>query len=78
MVVVFAVDVYSLVTFALAIGSIVALAYVQFRGHGNHEAEDADRAFFDEHGRWPDEPESAARKREGGYRNVDELPGRDT
>lgn len=70
-------DVYSLVTFALAIGAIAALAYVQFRGHGGHEEEDDQRAFFDEHGRWPDEPESAARKRSGGYGDVDHRPGHD-
>ena len=73
-----AIDAYSLVTFALAIGAIVALAYVQFRGHRGHDAEDDQRRFFDEHGRWPDEPESAARKRDGGYGDVDKLPGRES
>lgn len=77
MVAAFSIDAYSLITLILAIGAIVALAYVQFRGHHDHEAEDRDRSFFDEHGRWPDEPESAARKREGGYGDVDKLPGRD-
>lgn len=77
MVVALAIDAYSLVTFVLAIGSIIALGYVQFRGHRGHDAEDDERAFFDEHGRWPDEPESAARKRAGGYGDVDNLPGRE-
>lgn len=71
------IDAYSLITLVLAVGAIVALAYVQFRGHGDHEAEDDERTFFDEHGRWPDEPESAARRRDGGYGDVDNLPGRD-
>ncbi len=70
------VDLFSLGTLVLAILSIFALAYVQLRGHGGHEAEDDQRAFFDEHGRWPDEPESAARRRPGGYGGVDDLPGR--
>lgn len=71
------VDIYSIATLIAAILSIIGLGYVQFRGHKGHYAEDDERAFFDEHGRWPDEPESAARKREGGYGNVDHLPGRD-
>ena len=70
-------DLFSLGVLVLSGLSIVALAYVQFRGHGNHEAEDDERAFFDEHGRWPDEPDSAARPRRGGYASVDDLPGRD-
>ena len=72
------IDAYSVGTMVLAVAAIVALCVVQFRGHGEHEAEDDDRAFFDEHGRWPDEPESAARKRAGGYGDVDALPGRDS
>ena len=71
-------DAYSIGTMVLAVAAIVALCVVQFRGHDGHEAEDDERAFFDEHGRWPDEPESAARKRTGGYGDVDALPGRDT
>ena len=69
-------DAWSLISMILAFGAIVVLAYVQLRGHGNHYREDDDRAFFDEHGRWPDEPESAARRRPGGYGGVDDLPGR--
>lgn len=71
------IDAYSLATLVLAVGAIFALAYVQFRGHDGHEAEDDQRAFFDEHGRWPDEPESAAIRRTGGYSDVDRLPGRE-
>ncbi len=71
------VDAYSIGTIVLAVAAIVGLCYVQFRGHAGHDAEDDDRAFFDDHGRWPDEPESAARKRVGGYGDVDRLPGRE-
>ncbi len=70
-------DVYSIATTVLAVAAVVAIAVVQFRGHRDHEAEDDERAFFDEHGRWPDEPESAARRRPGGYGDVDKLPGRE-
>ncbi len=66
-------DVYSIATTVLAVLAVIAIGYVQFRGHGGHEAEDRDRSYFDEHGRWPDEPESAARRRPGGYGDVDEL-----
>jgi hypothetical protein len=70
-------DVFSVVVLVLSFAAIAVLAYVQFRGPGGHEAEDAQRAFFDEHGRWPDEPESTAVPRAGGYGDVDRLPGRE-
>lgn len=70
-------DVFSAVVLVLSFASIAVLAYVQFRGPGGHDAEDEQRAFFDEHGRWPDEPEEAAVRRDGGYGDVDQLPGRD-
>ena len=70
-------DAYSITTMVLAVAAVVAIVVVQFRGHRDHEAEDDERAFFDEHGRWPDEPESAARTRPGGYGDVDDLRGRD-
>lgn len=70
-------NVYSVVTLVLAVAAVVVIACVQFRGHRGHEAEDDERTFFDEHGRWPDEPESAARRRPGGYGDVDALPGRE-
>ncbi len=73
----FFIDAYSLITMILAFLAIIALAYVQFRGNPGAASEDDERAFFDEHGRWPDEPESAARTRPGGYGGVDDLPGRD-
>lgn len=70
-------DAYSLITMVLAFLAIVALAFVQFRGNPAAASEDDDRAFFDEHGRWPEEPESAARMRPGGYAGVDDLPKRE-
>lgn len=71
------VDAYSIGTMVLAVLAIVAIGWIQFRGDPDAAQADDDRAFFDEHGRWPDEPESAARKRAGGYGDVDNLPGRD-
>jgi hypothetical protein len=44
----------------------VLLLNVLFRigveGDKDRDREEAARRFFDEHGRWPDEPESAARR----------------
>ena len=34
-------------------------------GDKERDTEESARQFFDEHGRWPDEPESAARRRRG-------------
>lgn len=70
-------DTYSIITVVLAVLSIIWIAWIQFHGNPQAASEDDDRAFFDEHGRWPDEPESAARARPGGYGDVDDLPGRD-
>ncbi|MCW3012151.1 MAG: hypothetical protein JWO90_2555 [Solirubrobacterales bacterium] len=70
-------DAYSIATMVLAVAAVIGIVYVQFRGNSDADGADADRAFFDEHGRWPDEPESAAVQRPGGYGKVDDLPGRD-
>jgi hypothetical protein len=35
---------------------IGGLIWIAKNGHGDREAEDAARDFFDEHGHWPDEP----------------------
>ena len=43
------------ITVGLAIASIPALVLIIRTGHGERHAEDEARAFFDEHGRWPDE-----------------------
>ena len=49
------------VTVALALASIPVLVLVIRTGHGARHEEDDARAFFDEHGRWPDEPPEASR-----------------
>ena len=43
------------ISVALAIASIPALILVIRTGHGERHEEDAARAYFDEHGHWPDE-----------------------
>ncbi len=43
------------ISVALAIASIPALILVIRTGHHERHEEDAARAYFDEHGRWPDE-----------------------
>jgi hypothetical protein len=50
------VSVVDWITVGLAIASIPALVLVIRTGHGARHEEDAAREFFDEHGRWPDEP----------------------
>jgi hypothetical protein len=50
-------DVLSIVTIALGLAAIAALAVVPALGRRDREAEDAARDFFDRHGRWPDERE---------------------
>jgi hypothetical protein len=37
------------------VGLIAGLVWVARNGHGEREAEDAARAYFDAHGHWPDE-----------------------
>ena len=48
------------VTVGLALLTIPALVLVMRTGYPEREEEDAARAFFDEHGHWPDEPPEAA------------------
>jgi len=49
--------------------SAVLLLNVLYRigleGDKERDTEESAREFFDQHGRWPDEPESAARRRRG-------------
>ncbi|MCW2998158.1 MAG: hypothetical protein JWN65_1707 [Solirubrobacterales bacterium] len=59
----------------------VALGYlIWLAAHPDTERHDEDdaRAFFDEHGRWPDEPEAIAvpptGRSSGSYADVDLLP----
>lgn len=66
--------------FAVAFGLAALFYLVWLAAHPDKErhAEDDAREFFDEHGRWPDEPESAAvppsRRASGTYADVDVLP----
>lgn len=54
------VDVASYLASALGIAALCYLVYLAARPGSERSAEDDARAFFDVHGRWPDEPESAA------------------
>ena len=49
------------ITVALAILSIPLFVAIIRTGHDERHEEDDARAFFDRHGRWPDEPPDAAR-----------------
>ncbi len=51
-------DVYEIGSVIALIGSIAGVAFliwVAARGHGEREDEDSARAYFDAHGRWPDD-----------------------
>lgn len=50
-----AVAVISLVIGALGFLAVLYLIVVAFRGDPARHAEEAARAYFDEHGAWPDE-----------------------
>lgn len=39
-----------------ALGTVALIVVVVARGDSEREEEDRARAFYDEHGRWPDEP----------------------
>lgn len=47
------------VTVGLALASVPALVLIIRTGHDERHDEDDARAFFDAHGRWPDEPPEA-------------------
>jgi hypothetical protein len=51
------------ITVIAALASIPILVLIIRTGHGERHEEDDARAFFDEHGHWPDEPPEAARER---------------
>ena len=54
-------SVFDWLAIAAAIGAILWFAWVVSTGHDERHDEDHARAFYDEHGRWPDEtPEQAA------------------
>ena len=48
----------AVVGIAGAFAGVALLVYLQARGTGDREEEDAARAHFDRTGRWPDEPAS--------------------
>jgi hypothetical protein len=62
----------------LGIGALLYLVWLAAHPDVERHDEDDARAFFDEHGRWPDEPEDAAvpptGRASGSYADVDLLP----
>ncbi len=69
--------------FAMGVGvaGSILLLNILYRvgvsGDRERDDEEAARDYFDEHGRWPDEPEEAAVRRPGGYAQVDRLRERE-
>jgi hypothetical protein len=51
------------VSAATAVLLLNVLHRIGVQGDRDRDREEEARRFFDEHGRWPDEPESAVRKR---------------
>lgn len=64
--------------YVAVVAGLAALGYlIWLAAHRDTERDDEmdARAFFDTHGRWPDEPEEAAVKpASGSYADVDLLP----
>jgi hypothetical protein len=54
------------VSAATAVLLLNVLYRIGVSGDRDRDREEAARRFFDEHGRWPDEPENAARRRPPG------------
>jgi len=50
--------IFSYVTAGIAFLAIIALMFVPALGNRDRDREEEARAFFDAHGRWPDEPEA--------------------
>jgi hypothetical protein len=48
--------VFSVIVVVAGVAAVVALALVPAWGRGDRDAEEDARRFYDEHGRWPDEP----------------------
>ena len=48
----------SYATAGIAFLAIIGLMFVPALGNRDRDREEEARAFFDEHGRWPDEPEA--------------------
>jgi hypothetical protein len=66
-------DIISYVAAACGFAAILYLVWLAAHTDRDRAHEDDARAFFDEHGRWPDEPAEAAVPRAGGYADVDKL-----
>jgi hypothetical protein len=50
-------------TIGAAVGSVIVFALIVRTGHDERHAEDDARAYFDEHGHWPDEtPDDVERR----------------
>ena len=49
-------DFLSWMAMAGTVGGILFLIWIALKGNPERDEEEAARAFFDEHGRWPDEP----------------------
>ncbi len=49
-------DFVSYFAFAATIACILWMVYIAFKGDPARDEEEAARTFFDEHGRWPDDP----------------------
>ncbi|MDQ3722126.1 MAG: hypothetical protein M3376_03450 [Actinomycetota bacterium] len=45
-----------MVGLAGGVAGIALLVWAAVKGHADRDEEDMARAFYDEHGRWPDEP----------------------
>ena len=53
-----------------AVAAVLWFAYVVSTGHDARHSEDDARAFYDEHGRWPDETPDQAAAREADARGA--------
>jgi len=65
-------EVASYIAGAFGFAALGYLVYLAARPDRERHDEDDARAFFDDHGRWPDEPEDAAVP-SGSYAEVDLL-----
>lgn len=69
------VDIISVVGVLLGFAALGYIVYLAAHPDAERHDEDDARKFFDENGRWPDEPASAAvPSSTGSYADVDLLP----
>jgi hypothetical protein len=57
-------SVFDIISIGAAVGSIIWFGWIVSTGHDERHSEDDARAFYDEHGRWPDETPEQATARE--------------